>query len=151
MRNTDLYGVGGWLLLLSLILIVLFPASMLFDLILGWYRGMNGYFDLLEGYRNFYIADTPLKIYLIFLSILAGWFIINRQLSGLAIAKVFLISNVIIRFLNLVMPTLFAIQADMKRILEIDAAIHLTIAIATCAIIYAYLLISKRVKYTVTL
>lgn len=151
MRNTDLYGVGGWLLLLSLILIVLFPGGMLFDLVLGWYRGLDGYFEVLPGYRNFYIADTMLKIYLICMSMLAGWFIINRQLNGLLMAKVFVISNVIVRFLNLVMPTIFAIQSDMKRILEIDATIHLIISLLACAIIYSYILLSKRVKYTVTL
>lgn len=151
MKNTDLYGVGGWLLLLSLILIILFPASLLFDLVLGWYHGLNGYFSALPTYRNFYIADTMLKIYLIGISVLAGWFIINRQHSGLIMAKVFLVSNIIVRFINLVMPTLFEVQSDIKRILEIDAMIHLAIAIVTCTIVYWYLLVSKRVKYTVTL
>ena len=151
MRNTDLYGVGGWLLLLCLSLIVLFPGSMLFDLSLGWYHGLNGYFSALPSYRNFYMVDTPLKIVLIGMSILAGWFIINRQHSGLAMAKAFVIANVLIRFVNLVMPTLFSVQGEVKRILEIDAAIHLMIALFTCAVVYAYLLFSKRVKYTVTL
>ncbi len=151
MRNTDLYGIGGWLLLLSLMLLILFPGSMLFDLLLGWYHGIKGYFEMLPSYRNFYIVDTPLKIYLIGVSFLAGWFIINRQHSGLTMVKVFLISNIIVRFLNLVMPTLFSVQSDVKHILEIDAAIHLAIALITCAIVYSYLLKSKRVKYTITL
>ncbi len=151
MRNTDLYGVGGWLLLLCLILIVLFPGSMLFDLCLGWYHGLDGYFALLPSYRTFYIVDTPLKIYLIGVSVLAGWFIINRQLNGVLFAKVFVVSNVVIRFLNLVMPTLLSVQSDVKRVLEIDAAIHLIIALVTCLVVYTYLTMSKRVKYTVTM
>ena len=151
MKNTDLYGIGGWLLLLSLILIVLFPGSILFDLILGWYHGLKSYFTVLPAYRNYYIADTMLKVYLIGISVLAGWFIINRQHSGLTMAKVFLISNIIVRFINLVMPTLFDVHSEIKRILEIDATIHLVIAIVTCVIVYSYLLLSKRVKYTVTL
>ena len=64
---------------------------------------------------------------------------------------IFLISNVIIRFLNLVMPTLFAVPFDIKEVLETDAVIHLIIALLTCAVVYAYLLLSKRVKYTVTM
>lgn len=150
MKNSNLQGMSGLLLFACLTLLVLFPTSLVFDIIVVWYDGMNGYFENVFNYRMYCVIDTVLKILLGACSVLAGWMIMHRYQISILVVNLFIILNVLVRFGVLVMPSLLEMPNDIRHVLEMDAVIHLVIAIVTGAALYFYFVLSRRARNTLT-
>ena len=150
MKNRHLHGMNGILLLVCLAFLVLFPSSLLFDMLVVWYDGIYGYFESVAGYRVYAVVDTFVKIYLVSLSIFTGWLIMRRYQLSVFMVNVFIISNVVARVVMMVLPTLLSMRSEVKQVLETDALIHLAIALIIGVALYCYFELSVRARNTLT-
>lgn len=144
-----LKGIGGFLLLFCLSLIIFNP---LFQLAyIGGYTEASKYFSKLPGLKTLMIIDLSWGIPLIIFGIVAGIRLLQLMPNAVKIAKIFLATTVIfsgIKALYYIFYYSKALPGGISYEMIRQCTTGSVRTIVFCVIWYSYLNVSKRVKNT---
>lgn len=147
-EHSDKYnGVGGWLLLLCIVLTIASPLRTLYNLVSS-YNELSPAFDLFPGIQNLFYIDLILSVFITVLSIRAGIALWRIKPNAVKTAKTyfwfFLGYSVIAAFLPFTagLPSV-ANEAMIPEVIKIMIQ-----SLIYFGVWYGYLSLSKRVQAT---
>jgi hypothetical protein len=140
-------GVGGWLLLLCIVLTIISPLVTLVSLVSG-YNASSQYFHQFPGLVTLNIVDIILSVSLMAFSVYAGVGLWTLRPGAVAMAKrylwFFLGYHVIVMFL----PFMAGLPAAANNVMLAEVAKDMLRGFVYFVVWYAYLNKSERVKAT---
>ncbi|MBE9527756.1 MAG: DUF2569 family protein [Proteobacteria bacterium] len=139
--------VGGWLLLLCVLLTVLGPLATAYSLIAG-YGQLQGLFEETPGLRSFYNMNFILNIGLGLFSLWAGFSLWTRMAGAVERAKNYLLARVAYSVILYFLPTMSGLPEEMSTGIQSEIVAASTFSFIYIAIWYLYLTKSKRVRGT---
>lgn len=150
MADKKYESVGGWLLLLCIVLTFLTPLLSLRNLFVNYYEGFYLYkhFILFPIAEKLYYLDLLLSLIIITLSIRAGWALWNINPKAVFFAKQYLLFFSGYILISSVLPFLSGFPPEVNQAMlpkVVEYAISSFLFVGIC---YLYLSVSKRVKAT---
>jgi hypothetical protein len=148
-RQQEPYGVGGWLLVLCLVLMILMPAVAVLGLVGSWQVVGPS-----SASQTALISETVIELALAALAAYAGWALYQRRPNAVRIAKVYFIVILALGILGLGLVFSAAVampgsaNGGVIRMLRGPAAFAGFRQIVLSAVCLAYLARSKRVRMT---
>ncbi len=139
--------VGGWLLLLCVLLTVITPIRTSYNLIIG-YHAVAQYFELVTTIETLFYIDAFLSSIIIVLSIRAGWALWSIKPGAVKIAKNYLLIYLGYVFIISLLPFTAGLSPEINRAMIpgiVEAAVY---KLVFFGVWYSYLSVSKRVKAT---
>ena len=140
-------GVGGWLLLLCLGLIVFGPLITLGSLAAG-YRESSEYFDQFPGLLVIIVIDTFLSLGLMAFSVYAGIGLWRVRPGAVQMAKRFLLCFLGYLVVAAVLPFMAGLPSAANEVMIVEVIKEMFRGVIYFAIWYTYLNKSKRVRDT---
>ncbi|MCS6824485.1 MAG: DUF2569 family protein [Cytophagaceae bacterium] len=140
-------GVKGWLLFFCIILTILTPLMFFINTIFN-VRILQIMFENENNINNFLLVVTLLNFLLVILSMRAGLFLWVKHPRAVKVAKNFLYFVLGLSIISLALPFLLGLKKEVSTTLFIFELLDLVGTIIFVSIWYAYLALSKRVKYT---
>lgn len=139
--------VGGWLLLLCVLLTIVNPLGTAFNLFYGYSR-TNHLFGAIHGLRNIIVGDAILSVALTSFSVYAGWRLWKILPGAVITAKKYLVVYLIYNLAAPAFPFLYRIPEQFANAMFRQLIKGVPFAVAYFAVWYLYLSKSKRVRGT---
>ena len=140
-------GVGGWLLLLCLVLTVFGPLITLGSFAAG-YSETSKYFDQFPGLLVITVIDTFLSVGLMAFSVYAGTGLWSIRPGAVQMAKRFLLCFLGYHAIGAILPFMAGLPSAVNEALIAQIAKDTIRGVISFAVWYSYLNKSKRVSAT---
>jgi hypothetical protein len=146
--GTERYDrVGGWLLLLCVLLTILGPLATAYSLVAG-YAQLQGLFEETPGLSTFYNMNFVLNIGLGLFSLWAGFSLWTKMAGAVERAKKYLLARVAYTVILYFLPAMSGLPEEMSTGIQNEILAASTFSFIYIAIWYLYLTKSKRVRET---
>ena len=139
--------VGGWLLLLCILLTILGPLATVYSLTAG-YSQLESLFDATPGLRTFYNMNFVLNVGLGLFSLWAGFSLWVRLDGAVERAKKYLYARLGYLAILYFLPTMSGLPEEMSAQIQSDIASVSIFSVFYVGVWYMYLTKSKRVRGT---
>jgi hypothetical protein len=146
-NDGDLKGVGGWLLVLCLLLTVLDPFVAL-SYLFAQTQEAAGISDLQVEVFRFFVVQGALAIGLAVFSMYAGLSLWKIAPKAIRTAQYYLMTEAAFSFLPFFLPALLGVSDDFRSDVVVFDLLNAVAATAYASIWYAYLSRSRRVTNT---
>lgn len=146
--GTERYDrVGGWLLLLCVLLTILGPLATAYSLVAG-YGQLQSLFEETPGLSTFYNMNFVLNIGLGLFSLWAGFSLWTKMAGAVERAKKYLLARVAYTVILYFLPAMSGLPEEMSTGIQNEILAASTFSFIYIAIWYLYLTKSKRVRET---
>jgi hypothetical protein len=140
-------SIGGWLLVLCLILIIGNPLMSFYGLVTA-YNDLLQYFELYPGLKRIMYIDFILNVFLVVLSIRAGIALWTIKQHAVKIAKTYFLFYACYAILTTFLPFIVFLPSEVRQAIMPEVIKGTIRSLIYVSIWYFYLHRSKRVKAT---
>jgi len=145
--GTQYRGVGGWLMLLCLGMVILTPLRTIYALIMG-YNELIPYFGVIVGVVDMLILQILISVGVMSLGICAGIMLFSVKPKAVTWAKAYLISLLVSDLVSYIVLNIPQVSQEVRQLMMQEGLKQSVITVIYVAIWYSYLCKSKRVKAT---
>lgn len=145
--SESLAGVGGWLLLLCILLTIIQPAFAIFTLSVS-YNEVSQYYALFPGLKSNYELTIMIAVIMGILSIRAGIYLWQKLPEAVEVAKNYLKLNLFVSIAVAFLPFTAGLPSEMNSFLMSNTIYSIFGALVFFFLWHTYLNRSKRVKAT---